>query len=144
MATINGLGIDLGALSKFMGSAYKDTTENSPVCHRVYNLEDAAAERLLAMDPAELTETALAKFMVHPSKEKSTISSDPQWWTDLVLKCVRERNDTSSVEILDPSGFDEKGFVIIPNGCCTHTECPLNVYYQIVLECASTTPQTQQ
>jgi len=58
----------------------------------------------------------------HPNVEKGSLHLVPELWTEFAL--------TSITEALD----NEENTISFPNGCCSSLECPIHLYYLIVLK----------
>lgn len=57
----------------------------------------------------------------NPNIKKGSLHLFPELWTEFALESITEALDTENNEIL------------FPNGCCSSLECPIHLYYLIVL-----------
>lgn len=113
---------------KILHQIHKDCTLHKPIKVHEFSMP-AITDMNLPDNIKLLTKDCLKKFKTtEPGKLYTTIDSDPIWWTNLVINCIKvainKNRDINKPNII----------VYIPNGCCTVDKCPLLQYYTIVVD----------
>lgn len=69
---------------------------------------------------SKLSNNAYNKYKENPSPHgRGSVDLAPQVWSEIVCKAVKE---------------SESDTVKVPNGCCTKDDCPIAVFYGLVIE----------
>ena len=99
---------------------HSHNTVTNPVCYYCLDLSSVKIRKI----PSNLCEEALPLFkQTQEGNQYTVVDVDPGFWTKLFCKKV-----IAGIEEFEETG--EAPIVKIPNGCCGHPDCPINLFYR--------------
>ena len=99
---------------------HSHNTVTKPVCYYCLDLSSVKIRKI----PSNLCEEALPLFkQTQEGNQYTVVDVDPGFWTKLFCKKV-----IAGIEEFEETG--EAPIVKIPNGCCGHPDCPINLFYR--------------